>query len=85
MRKNEDTYKNELTKVLQLKKEEVFLYWKGRVALYALLKAMGVREGDEVIVPAFTCVVVPNELNTWVQSLCMWILTRILITWMFVC
>jgi len=41
---------------------EFFFFWKGRVALYALLKAMGVREGDEVIVPAFTCVVVPNAI-----------------------
>ena len=41
---------------------EVFFYWKGRVALYALLKAMGVKEGDEVILPAYTCVVVPNAI-----------------------
>ncbi|WP_237251719.1 DegT/DnrJ/EryC1/StrS family aminotransferase [Thioalkalivibrio nitratireducens] len=42
--------------------ESVFLYWKGRVALYALLKAMQVGEGDEVVMPAFTCVVVPNAV-----------------------
>jgi perosamine synthetase len=42
---------------------EVFLFWKGRVALYALLKALGVREGDEVIMPAFTCVVVPSAVK----------------------
>jgi perosamine synthetase len=30
--------------------------------LYGLLKALGVREGDEVIIPAFTCVVVPNAI-----------------------
>ena len=41
---------------------KVFFYWKGRVALYALLKAMGVEEGDEVILPAYTCVVVPNAI-----------------------
>jgi dTDP-4-amino-4,6-dideoxygalactose transaminase len=40
----------------------VALFWKGRVALYALLKALGVREGDEVVIPAFTCVVVPNAV-----------------------
>jgi len=40
----------------------VSLFWKGRVALYAILKAMGVGEGDEVIVPGFTCVVVPNAV-----------------------
>ena len=40
----------------------VFLYWKGRVALYALLRAMGVKLGDGVILPAYTCVVVPNAI-----------------------
>jgi dTDP-4-amino-4,6-dideoxygalactose transaminase len=41
---------------------QVFLFWKGRVALYAILKAMGVGPGDEVILPAYTCVVVPNAI-----------------------
>ena len=26
----------------------VFLFWKGRVALYAILKAIGIKEGDEI-------------------------------------
>lgn len=43
--------------------KEIYFYWKGRVALYALLKVMGVQEGDEVILPAFTCVVVPNAIK----------------------
>ena len=38
------------------------LYWKGRVALYALLKSIGVGPGDEVILPAYTCIVVPNAI-----------------------
>lgn len=42
---------------------EIFLYWKARVGLYAFLKAVGVGEGDEVILPAFTCVVVPNAIK----------------------
>ncbi|AFM26940.1 DegT/DnrJ/EryC1/StrS family aminotransferase [Desulfomonile tiedjei] len=33
-----------------------FAFWKGRVALYAVLKAMGISEGDEVAVPGYTCV-----------------------------
>ncbi len=41
---------------------DIFLYWKGRVALYALLKALGVKKGDEIIMPAFTCVVVSNAV-----------------------
>jgi perosamine synthetase len=35
---------------------------KGRVALYAILRAIGVGEGDEVVVPGFTCVVVPAAI-----------------------
>lgn len=30
--------------------------------MYAILKALGVGPGDEVIVPAYTCVVVPNAI-----------------------
>jgi len=40
----------------------IFCYWKGRVALFALLRAMGIKAGDEVILPGFTCVVVPNAI-----------------------
>lgn len=32
------------------------------MALYTLLKALGVGPGDEVIIPGFTCVVVPNAV-----------------------
>lgn len=41
---------------------ESFPFWKGRVAFYYILKALGVGEGDEVILPAFTCVVVPSAV-----------------------
>jgi dTDP-4-amino-4,6-dideoxygalactose transaminase len=37
-----------------------FIFFKGRVALYAILKAMGIKRGDEIILPGFTCVVVPT-------------------------
>lgn len=39
-----------------------FTFWKGRVAFYHILKALGVGRGDEVILPAFTCVVVPSAI-----------------------
>jgi perosamine synthetase len=42
--------------------EHVTLFWRGRVALYAILRALGIGRGDEVIVPAFTCVAVPNAI-----------------------
>ncbi len=47
---------------LGVEDERVALFWKGRVAFYSLLKAMGVGPGDEVILPAYTCVVVPNAV-----------------------
>lgn len=34
----------------------------GRSAEYAIFKAAGIKKGDEVLVPAFTCVVVPNAV-----------------------
>lgn len=42
--------------------DHLAFFWKGRVALYALLDALGVGPGDEVVVPGFTCVVVPNAV-----------------------
>jgi len=39
-----------------------FFFWRGRVALYAILKALGVGPGDEVVLPGFTCVAVPNSV-----------------------
>lgn len=35
----------------------------GRMALFAILEALNIGSGDEVIIPAFTCVVVPNALK----------------------
>jgi dTDP-4-amino-4,6-dideoxygalactose transaminase len=37
--------------------------WKGRVALYAILKAIGVGPGDEVILPGYTCVMDVNPIK----------------------
>lgn len=39
----------------------------GRSAEYAILKAADVKKGDEVLVPAFTCVVVPNSV-LWLEA-----------------
>ncbi len=40
-----------------------FYFFKGRVALYAILKAMSIKPGDEIILPGFTCIVVPNAIT----------------------
>jgi len=42
--------------------DHVTLFWRGRVAMYAILRALGIGRGDEVVVPAFTCVAVPNAV-----------------------
>ena len=57
-------YKNEYKKHIAdyLGVNNVYLFWKARVGLYTILKAMGVEAGDEVILPAYTCVVVPNAI-----------------------
>ncbi len=58
----ENQFKKEIQNTLSNYDGDVFFYWKARVGLYTLLKAMGIGEGDEVILPAFTCVVVPNAI-----------------------
>lgn len=55
-------FRSSLAQWLDAPEDRIALYWKGRVALYAILRAMGVGKGDEVLMPAFTCVVVPNAV-----------------------
>jgi dTDP-4-amino-4,6-dideoxygalactose transaminase len=54
--------KDSISKFLYINESCIFLFWKGRVALYAILKALDIKEGDDVIVPAFTCVVAVNPV-----------------------
>ncbi|HUU31234.1 MAG TPA: DegT/DnrJ/EryC1/StrS family aminotransferase [Phycisphaerae bacterium] len=35
----------------------------GRMALYAILKAMRLQDGDEIICPGYTCIVTPNAIR----------------------
>jgi len=37
-----------------------FAFWKGRVALYAILRGLGIGPGDDVLMPGYTCMVVPG-------------------------
>lgn len=55
-------YKNAIASFLGCDSKQLFLFWKGRIGMYAALKACGIGKGDEVIVQAFTCVVVPNSI-----------------------
>jgi len=43
--------------------QRAFAFWKGRVALYAILKALDIGAGDEVIVPGYTCVMNVNPIK----------------------
>jgi dTDP-4-amino-4,6-dideoxygalactose transaminase len=43
--------------------ERAFAFWKGRVALYSLLRALDVSSGDEVILPGYTCVMNVNPIK----------------------
>ncbi len=38
-------------------------FFRGRVALYTALQAMGIKPGDEVLLPGYTCIVVPNAVK----------------------
>ena len=42
--------------------ENIFLFSHGRSAFSAILKALKLRPGDEIILPGYTCVVVPNSI-----------------------
>jgi len=57
-----DIYKKSIASILESDPDRIFLYWKGRVALYAILKAMELDKDSEAIIPALTCVVVPNAI-----------------------
>ena len=39
-----------------------FTFSAGRMALYAILEALDIGDGDEVIIPGYTCVVVPAAI-----------------------
>lgn len=43
---------------------DVFLFSSGREAFFALLRALHLRKGDEVIIQRYTCIVVPNAIKT---------------------
>ncbi len=40
----------------------MFTFWKARVGLYGSLKALGIGPGDGVIIPGYTCAMVPGAV-----------------------
>jgi perosamine synthetase len=57
-----DLFRRRIGETIGVSPDAVFLFAKGRVALYAILRSLDVGPGDEVILPAFTCVAVPNAI-----------------------
>ena len=57
-----DLFRSQIGASLGIPADRVTLFARGRVALYAILRALDVGRGDEVILPAFTCVAVPNAI-----------------------
>ncbi len=54
---------NSLSRFLSVESTRVFLFNSGRMALYSFLKSLGLKAGDEIIVPGYTCVVVTNAIK----------------------
>jgi perosamine synthetase len=46
-----------------LNQKQTFMFFKGRVALHAILRSANIGSGDQVLLPGYTCVVVPNAIN----------------------
>jgi perosamine synthetase len=42
--------------------QNTFYFYRGRVAFYALLRALDIQRDDEVLIPAFTCIAVPSPI-----------------------
>jgi dTDP-4-amino-4,6-dideoxygalactose transaminase len=57
-----DRFRSLIGEHLEVAPERVTLFGRGRVAFYAILRALDIGPGDEVIVPSFTCVAVPNAI-----------------------
>lgn len=57
-------YINKIANTLHCDSNSVFLYRKGRVGLYAILQAIGIKPEDEVIISGFTCRTVPHTIKS---------------------
>ncbi len=61
MTSNVSKYRNSIADWFDV--NSAFTFWKARVALYAILKALGIGDGDEVILPGYTCIVEVNPIK----------------------
>lgn len=59
----DDEFKNKFIDLLPQDDVYTSSFYAGRTAWYAILKSLGIGEGDEVLIPAFTCVAVVNPIR----------------------
>jgi len=45
-----------------ISQRNTFYFFRGRVAFYALLRALRIQPGDEVLIPGYTCIAVPTPI-----------------------
>ena len=57
-----EIFKSQIADYLNINPQYISLFWKGRVVLYAIFKAIDIKPGNEIILPAFTCVVAVNPI-----------------------
>jgi dTDP-4-amino-4,6-dideoxygalactose transaminase len=60
IKNSQNSYINRIKKSLGVK--YAYLSGSGRMGLYSILEALDIGVNDEVIIPAYTCVVVPNAI-----------------------
>jgi len=46
----------------KLNSKYIYTFASGRMGFYSILKTIGIEKDDEVIIPSYTCIVVPNAI-----------------------
>ena len=55
-----ENYENNLKSKLNSK--NIYTFASGRMVFYSMLKTIGIEEENEIIIPSYTCIVVPNAI-----------------------
>jgi len=59
---SEDIQKYENIIAQTIKSKNIYTFASGRMGFYTILKAIDIQKDDEIIIPSFTCIVVPNAI-----------------------
>lgn len=59
---SEDIQKYESIISRTIKSKNFYTFASGRMGFYTILKAIDIQKDDEIIIPSFTCIVVPNAI-----------------------